>query len=199
MKRPNKFRAKRSGGESGMSLIELMIAGFVLTVGMMGSLAMIMISIQSNSRNRFDSTGTMVAQLVMEHINTIPTNQVDTSTGLLVTKIPITDCTTASHTGQTWDVIVTGGAIGSAGAGASLNSSGDIDWTQSYAGVTTGYKMLYHSCGDVVWEARWNVQQLTTLTKLITVSSRQSGTAGKTPKSGYVFALPVTLRTISGP
>src|SRR5262249_41356683 len=90
--------------ESGMRLLELMFAGLGLTVGMLGALIMIVIAIQSNSRNKFDSTGTMVAQLVMEHINTMPTNQINMATGGLVTQIPVTDCNTAIHAAQTWQI-----------------------------------------------------------------------------------------------
>jgi Tfp pilus assembly protein PilV len=200
--RRTRIRRARSP-QSGMSLIELMIAGFVLTVGMMGSLAMIMIAIQSNSRSKFDSTGTMVAQLVIEHINTMPTNQ-NRLDGTPATYIPVTDCTTyhpngtVNHTAKTWQVKIVGGSVGT-NVGADLDANKNIDWTQTYARVPDGYKMLYYSCGDVVWEARWSIMTISNLTRLVTVSSRQSGTAGKTPSSGYVFALPVTLRTVSGP
>jgi hypothetical protein len=187
---------RQRGQESGMSLLELMFAGFVLTVGMLGSLIMIVIAIQSNSRNKFDSTGTMVAQLVMEHINTMPTNQLDAG-GVLVTQIPVTDCETDSHVAQTWQISVVGG-VPPNGNGATIAGS-NIDWTQTYAGVPNGYKMQYWSCGDVVWEVRWNIQQLTTLTKLIVVSARQAGTANAVTRTGFSFAPPVTLRTISGP
>src|SRR5205085_12498225 len=88
MKIANLTRMKK---QQGMSLIELMFAGFVLTVGMMGSLIMITVAIASNSRNKFDSTGTMVAQMIMEHINTMPTNQLD-SAGVLVDHINVADC-----------------------------------------------------------------------------------------------------------
>jgi Tfp pilus assembly protein PilV len=190
-------KRQRSDSQRGMSLLELMFAGFVLTIGMLGSLILITTAMQSNNRNRFDSTGTMVAQLVMEHINTMPTNQLDPATGNLVTQIPVTDCATSSHAAQTWNVSVVGGAVGT-GNGATV-SGAQIDWTQTYAAVPAGYKMLYWSCGDVVWEVRWNIQQLSNLTKIIIVSSRQSGTANAAVKSGFIFAPPVTLRTVSGP
>jgi Tfp pilus assembly protein PilV len=177
-------------------LIELMFAGFVLTVGMLGSLIMIMTAMQSNSRSKFDSTGTMVAQLVMEHINTMPTNQ--TVGGVLVTSIPITDCTTASHAAETWNVSVIGMPIG-VGQGATLDANNEIDWTQIYDAVPNGYKMRYYSCGDVVWEVRWRIVQVSTLTKTIIVSARQSGTANAGVRSGFIFSPPVTLRTVSGP
>jgi Tfp pilus assembly protein PilV len=188
-------KQQRHKSQRGMSLLELMFAGFVLTVGMLGSLILITAAMQSNNRNRFDSTGTMVAQLVMEHINTMPTNQIDPATGTTVASIPITDCATASHAAQTWTVSVVGNP---AGAGAAISGS-DIDWTQTYAAVPANYKMQYWSCGDVVWEVRWHIVQVSTLTKLIIVASRQSGTANVSVKTGMIFAPPVTLRTVSGP
>jgi Tfp pilus assembly protein PilV len=194
IKRRKQVRTKSRYAERGMSLIELAFAGFVLTVGMLGSLVLILAAMQNNSRSKFDSTGTMVAQLVMEHINTMPTNQ--TSGGVLVTSIPITDCTTPSHAGQTWNVSVVG--QNPAGVGAAISGS-EIDWTQDYAAVPAGYKMLYWSCGDVVWEVRWHIAQWSGLTKVIVVSARQSGTANAKVKSGFIFSPPVTLRTVSGP
>lgn len=194
MKRRKKMSSQSRRSERGMTLLELMFAGFVITIGMLGSLVMILAAMQNNSRSKFDSTGTMVAQLVMEHINTMPTNQ--TAGGVLVTSIPVTDCTTPNHAGQTWNVSVVG--QDQTGVGAAVSGS-EIDWTQDYAAVPNGYKMLYWSCGDVVWEVRWHIAQWSTLTKIIIVSARQSGTANAKVKSGFIFSPPVTLRTVSGP
>ena len=201
-----RFAIKKHHPESGMSLLELMFAGFVLTVGMLGALVMITTAIQSNSRNKYDSTGTMVAQLVLEHQTTMPTNQTDVA-GALVTSIPVTDCETPTHSPKTWSVAVGGADVASGGAGAKIDLSsfgtnpnyGNIDWTQDAASVPAGYIMYYYSCGDVTWEARWNIQQVSNLAKLITVSARHSGTETAKVKSGMIFAPPVTLRTINGP
>src|SRR5258706_15089115 len=74
---------RKAGRQSGMSLIELMFAGFILVVGFMGSLILIFIAIATNTRNKVDTTGTMIAQMVIEEVNVMSTNNG-------VTTIPIT-------------------------------------------------------------------------------------------------------------
>src|SRR4029078_2515168 len=92
-----RFLRKRSRAK-GMTLIELMIACFVLAVGMLGSLAMIFLAISTNTRNKFDTTGTMIAQTVIEQINTLPTNA--TQSGAFVTAINLTDCQVTDAAGN---------------------------------------------------------------------------------------------------
>src|SRR5213082_3008387 len=72
--------------EAGMSLIELMFAGFVLTVGMLGSLIMITIAISTNQRNKTDTVGTALGQMVIEQIATLPTRD------LSIDHITLKDC-----------------------------------------------------------------------------------------------------------
>ena len=97
-------------------------------------------------------------------------------------------------------MIATAGAA-APGNGATLeDTSGAIDFTQSYAGVPANYKMRFAGCGaggrQLTFDVRWYVQTLTANTRLITVAARPLGaTAGDHPVQ---FALPVTLRTIGG-
>jgi type II secretory pathway pseudopilin PulG len=181
--------------QRGMTLIELMVACFVLVVGMLGSLAMILMAIATNGRNKYDTTGTMLAQMVIEQIATLPTN---TST----TQITLTDCTTLTHAGQPHAMAVVGGDIG-VPTGAALvpetdvnryRRPGDIDFTE--AAPPAGYSMTWHSCGDLNFDVRWNVNQVNERTRLITVSARQVAFARN---NANLYAPPVTLRTISGP
>jgi Tfp pilus assembly protein PilV len=186
------LRKKKLGTEAGMTLIELALAGFILTVGMMGSLVLIFIAIQSNGRNKIDTTGTMIAQMVIEQINVMPTNSG-------VETIPIKDCVTTAHpTATTWTIEVNGNATPSTapngGIGAQL-SNGVIDFTQAQTAVPANYGMLYHTCGDSTYDVRWNVQQLTTLTRVVIVSARLQNAAGTIAQ----YSPPVTLRTINGP
>src|SRR5260370_25780065 len=58
-------------GESGMSLLELMIAMAVLTVGMLGSMVMILVGMQSNTRNKTDSSPTVLDHEILEKIATL--------------------------------------------------------------------------------------------------------------------------------
>src|SRR6266478_3860373 len=58
-------------GERGMSLLELVIAMAVLTIGMMGSMVMILTGMQSNSRNKTDNTATVLDQEILEMFATL--------------------------------------------------------------------------------------------------------------------------------
>lgn len=174
---------KTRSREAGMTLIELLFAGFVLVVGFMGSLILIFIAISSNTRNKTDTTATMLSQLVIEQINVMPTNTT-------VATIAISDCVTPNHTtADNWSIGITDG-------GATLDSDNNIDFTQAYASVPTNYKMTYYTCGDVTYDVRWHVTQLSPgLTRMIVVSARQLGASSNIG----LFSPPVSLRTISGP
>jgi Tfp pilus assembly protein PilV len=174
-RKPNRLRRK----ESGMSIIELMIAMVVLLVGIIGSLALAGLAIGNNGRNRQQSNSTTVAQMVTEKIMSIPASASTTLT--------ITDCS------NTNDTINTAGT--SAGAGAPLLSSGAVDFSQT---AVANYSLSYTACGSQgrqsVYDVRWNIQTLSSYTKLLTVSAQLKGN-GKNP---VYFSLPVTIRTIVG-
>jgi prepilin-type N-terminal cleavage/methylation domain-containing protein len=194
-----RFLEKRSS-QKGMTLIELMIACFVLAVGMLGSLAMIFLAIATNSRNKFDTTGTMIAQTIIEQINTLPTNA--TSGGAFVTAISLTDCGTTTHTATAHSISVQAGDVG-VPVGAALvpnndadlsRKPGDIDFAET--APPAGYNMKWHTCGDIEYDVRWNIVQISERSKLITVSARQQIFSRNNVK---MYAPPVTLRSISGP
>lgn len=191
---------KKRRSEAGISLLELMIAGFVLVVGMMGSLMMITLAIAGNSRNKLDTTGTMVAQLVIEQINALPTNIPNTT-------IPVRDCAATpttfsiSVTDPTTDPVTLQGT----GSGANLTADGlDIDFSQALGAVPAGYGMLYQTCGGtdatrITYDVRWHIRQISGLTRMVIVSARRLGGAGTGAGSAVFFQRPITLRTISGP
>src|ERR1700676_4328618 len=58
--------------QRGSSLIELMVACLVLIVGVAGTVSLIPIAIGANSRNRQQSNSTVIAQMVMEKIMSVP-------------------------------------------------------------------------------------------------------------------------------
>jgi Tfp pilus assembly protein PilV len=188
--------------ERGMSLIELMIASFVLVVGMLGSLSLILMAIATNSRNKYDTTGTMLAQMVIEQVNTLPTTTPNTT-------ITMTDCETKDaagnikHAAKDHTVAVVGGDM-YVPKGAKLvpvddtDSSrrpGDIDFTEATP-ADPNYQMSWYTCGDAVFDIRWNITKVSERSRLITVSARQLLYKGK---NANLYAPPVTLRTISGP
>lgn len=190
-----RMRQRNRANQRGMSLVELMIACFVLVIGMLGSLSLIMMAIATNSRNKFDTTGTMLAQMVIEQVNTLPTN---TTT----TQITLTDCKTPTHAATDHTVAVIGGDVG-VPTGAALvpvtdtdtsRRAGDIDFSE--ASPLTNYHMDWTTCGDARYDIRWNIVQVSTRSRLITVSARQMLFQGK---NANLYAPPVTLRTISGP
>jgi prepilin-type N-terminal cleavage/methylation domain-containing protein len=184
--------------QAGFTLVELMVAMVVLAVGL-GALAPLFISAAlANNKNSRNATATMLAQLVLEQISSQNPNSTAT--------IFVTDCL-----GNVWAVNSTGGAA-PAGAGATLDATasdysyGGIDPTQAYAAIppatatTPGYAMQYADCGAAgtqsTYDVRWNVVNIDTYTRLITVSAREVSPA--TQLGGRVYSLPVTVRGIGG-
>lgn len=187
----------RGNRESGLTLIELLLAMLVLAIGMAGVMILITTAIASNNRNKIDTAGTMLAQTVLEQIAAQPAS---VSTG-----IPITDCRPASRGGpQTFNMSTAPGAQPN-GAGALL-TNGNIDYIQGVGAVPAGYQMTFFTCGannrEVPYDVRWNVMTITsvsgtTITKLVTVSARQVAPIGGNTQLRF-FAPPITLRTIAG-
>ena len=196
---------RKPRGQRGMTLIELMIAGVVLAVGMAGLALLFSASATSVNRTKLDSGATLVAKAVLE--------QIAAQDPSLTTAVDLKDCS-----GTTWSVNTAGGATVGTSAGANINTTsssvfyGGIDFTQNYSAVTTGYKMLYKDCGTDVnqtggfttYDVRWNVTTLSidtsnsVRTRMIVVAAKQNGVkAGQL--GGMYFAIPVTLRAIGGP
>lgn len=183
---PSRFSPPRPE-QRGMTLIELMIALTVLVVGLLGTLTIMTIAVAANGRNRLDSSSSTMVQMVSEKITSIPANTTGTPALLTITDCNPAGSPTADHSVNT--------AGTSSGAGAPLDSNGNVDFTQA---TVDGYSMTYYACGtsgrQVLYDVRWNIQTKTRYAKLITVSARMSG-AGSDLK---YFATPVTVRTIMG-
>src|SRR6266700_6414531 len=122
--------------ERGISLVELVIAITVLAIGMAGLAVLFSTAIMNNSRSKGDTSGTMLAQTVLETIAAQPANTAATFT--------LTDCDPSGATN--WTVATTGTA--SPGSGANIDTSTNgIDFTQAYSGVPANYKMQFVACG----------------------------------------------------
>jgi len=180
--------------ERGTTLVELMVAMFMLTVGMGAMLVLFMNSTVSNNRNVRDTSSTLLAQMVLEQINS---QHINSNVAIVVT-----DCT-----GVQWTVATAGGAAPN-GAGANLDQNansltyGGIDQTQAFNAIPANYAMRYTDCDpngqQAVYEVRWNVMTITAnATRLITVSARQAN-VNSNQLGGARFAAPVTLRGIAG-
>jgi prepilin-type N-terminal cleavage/methylation domain-containing protein len=187
-------RRVRSGKRAmdGFSLVELMIAITVLAIGMAGLAVLFSTAIMNNSRSKGDTSGTMLAQTVLEKIAAQPANTAASFT--------LTDCNPSGATN--WTVATAGTA--SPGSGAAINASNGIDFTQPYSAVPANYKMQFVTCGSggrqTPYEVRWNVQTMSANTRLITVAARPlaAASAAGNGNQALLFALPITLRTIGG-
>jgi len=179
--------------QAGFSLLELMIAALVMVVGLTGGLLLIMTAVANNSRDKMDSTGTVLAQTTLEMIASVPANATASSTPS--SNVTVVDCnptsTSASHTVNT---------LGSnTGAGAPLTSGGAIDFSQA---AVSGYSMSYYACqastGDrqTIYDVRWNVKTLSADAKLVTVAAQRS--SADTSGNPIAFQVPVSIKMIVG-
>ncbi|HEY5164192.1 MAG TPA: hypothetical protein VII81_14380, partial [Terriglobales bacterium] len=95
-------RGKDLRGDSGVTMVEVMIAGVVMVVGFLGLMILITTAIATNNRNKMDTNATLVAQMVMEEIKS------NYATGVSPV---LTDCA-----GNSWTIAYApGGAAGSSG------------------------------------------------------------------------------------
>lgn len=182
MQKRNMMRAAKSS-QGGMSLIEMMIACLVLLVGVLAMAALIPLAIGTNSKNRQQSNSTVIAQMLMEKILSVPPGA----------PIPtLSDCTGASTT-----ITASGTQTGS---GGTLLSNGDIDFTQSpgSSGDPAGYYMLYTACGtggkQSIYDVRWHISEPSPYVELVTVSARLKGSNGNL----VLYSPTVTIRSMIG-
>ena len=191
------FHRPQESGEGGMTLIELLIAIAVLTVGMLGSMGLIVAGMQTNSRSRTDTTGTVLDQEVIEEFASLKNYP-------LIGTVTIYDCSTGGGNAHLASLVQ---GLSPNGNGAALDAQGNIDWTQAAPTFATsgtpGYAMRYRTCGGDIYEVRWNVMQVDPSTNnrmsLLTVSSRQiaaqaAQNAGR--NQAVLYARPTTLRTL---
>jgi Tfp pilus assembly protein PilV len=173
---------KNRNPESGMTLIELMIASVVLIFGMLSIMGLLMLAIGNNGRSKIDSGATMLTQVVLEQVSAKLAGGGPGS---------ITDNSNCNNTGTTWTIEDQPG-------GATL-SGGKIDFTQAQAPlIANNYAMNYVDCNNNVpmdYDVRWNIQSIgANGTYLVTVGARpKSFKAGR-----FTFAIPVTMRAYVG-
>jgi Tfp pilus assembly protein PilV len=176
------MRASKSS-QRGMSLIEMMIACLVLLVGVLAMALLIPLAIGTNSRNRQQSNSTVIAQMLIEKILSVPPGAPPAT---------LTDCT-----GAATNITVTGTA---AGSGATLLASGDVDFSQTAgsAGAPAGYYMLYTACGSggqqSTYDVRWNIMTPSPYVERVIVSAKLKG-LGTNP---VLFSPAVTIRSMIG-
>jgi prepilin-type N-terminal cleavage/methylation domain-containing protein len=168
----------QSGQESGLTLIELMIAMLVLAVGIMGSMALIIRAVGGDAWSKQLSNSTVLAQSITERIMAIPA----------ATNSPVTiaDCTNTFST------------VNTAPGGSAVTSSGDVDFTVA---PVANYQMLYTDCDtnghQATYDVRWNIAAVNNslgFVKVLTVSAQLKHTGN----NAVAFAPVATVRTIIG-
>jgi prepilin-type N-terminal cleavage/methylation domain-containing protein len=173
-------KCKSSASEQdGVTLIEMMIAMVVLAVGILGAMSLVITAISGDGRSKQQSNSTALTQMVTERIMAVAASNNATVT--------IADCT-----GTIYNVSTTGS---SSGTGASLTSSGDVDFTQA---TVANYYMPYTDCATLyrqaTYDVRWNIKTLSSYAKLLTVSARLRSVGS----NARVYAPQVTIRTVVG-
>ena len=165
----------------GFTLVELTVAMFVLTVGVLGGMIMIVLGMTRDNTNRMDTTATNAAQAVMEQIAAVPAS----NDGPLT----VTDCVPKNLT------VTTAGNAG--GLGATLTANGDVDFTQP---AVASYQINYTVCGTnglrTTYDVRWRIVTLADGGKLVIVAAGHPTIYNKSHAMAYIT--PVTLRTIVG-
>ena len=169
--------------------MEVLVGAVVLGVGVAAFTVLLLNGIMSNSRNRRDTSSTLLAQVTTEEIvwavaNNVPAPQ-------------MTDCM-----GTAFNVNTTGGAL-PGGSGAPLTASGDINFT---AATVAGYSMTYNVCRAnnviVQYDVRWNIANTdisggSVYARRVTVAARPREASNGGTNSARLFAFPATIRTIA--
>lgn len=174
--------------QAGFSLMELLIALTMLTIGMAGIAIMVTSAMITDYRNRNDTTASMLSQRVLSRISSVPVNYA-------ILPTTITDCKP-----QTWTLATrAGGANLVTSSSAAPNLIGDIDWSQKYADITANYAMQYQTCSGAVYEVRWNINVVNGYTNQVSVGARPISAANVSPQFQQLqYGKPVTLRSIVG-
>jgi hypothetical protein len=182
-----KPQGKRTTAESGITIVETMMAAFILVIGSLAMVGLIVRSIATNNRNKLDSTQMMLATSIAEQIDSTIIGS-GTST--------LTDCNGTTHTIDT-----------QIAHGASLSGE-DIDFSENIAADSTknDYHMDYvlrTPCSPSgsfqgTYDVRWHVGIVGSITQtktyLLTIGARLKDHG----EGNLLFSAPVTVRVMSG-
>ncbi len=200
--------ASCSKRQRGLTLIELMMALFVLAVGLGGAMILISTAIAGNNRNKLDTTATLLSQMVMENVLAAGNANMPPPPPAVTPPhyVSVTDCT--GNTSQIW--LDPGPQAW--GTPPKLTASGEIDFSQPPP--PAGYYMLYKVCKaggqTAVYDVRWVIVPVkwagscpgtpcTMYTKQVIVAARPTGATNANNKQTiFFFGLPITLRGVSG-
>jgi prepilin-type N-terminal cleavage/methylation domain-containing protein len=186
-------RAKRNR-QKGFSVIELLIAMFILTIGLLGGMLIMLAAMATNSRNRMDSTAVALAQSTLDRIIVLSISDPNQTSIMR-------DCLgnqTIVNTSVGGAPLTNFNGIGNAGVS-------NIDFSQA---PVPGYQMLYAVCAagaadsnPQYYDVRWAIQGPlgTGNTQLVLVGAKHTNENGNGGgKAARFFNLPITLRAIRG-
>ena len=188
-------------------MIEMMISVAVLGIALLGSLAMVLMGLQSDSRNKTDSTATILDQEIIERFGTL--KNYPKPGGVLITDCALNAGNANQHLaslGSGPAPTGNGATLFTAANAPSMASAGDIDWTAAApvmaTSATAGYAMQYQTCHGDIYEVRWNIMDVNGSNRIsmLTVSARPrmavTASAVGSANRAVLFAWPVTLRTL---
>lgn len=188
-------RGSKRRVQAGFTLIELIVAGALLVIGVMALSTMVALAVKNNGHSRLDSSATMLNQAVVEQVMSGISFQSycspsDTSPACTTGQASLYDCGT--HTVANANPWPIHSALGGAGL-----ISGKIDFSQPQVG---GYSMNYVTClgsNRITYDVRWNISALTStdntsFTHILTVGSRMLGGPG-------IINFPINMRVMLGP
>ena len=180
---------KHKRRDAGATLVETMLAIMILIICSLSIMGLVSTAIAMNHRNKVESTGTMLAQSVVEQIKATIIGSGSSS---------LRDCA-----GTLW-TINTAAGTGGIPAGAALSGAW-VDFSET--SPPTNYHMNYVvkspcSSGGAqtrTYDVRWNVQIVgapanNTNTYLITVGARLQGHS----EGNMIYPLPVNFRVLVG-
>jgi len=178
-------RSSGQAGQAGFSMVELLIAIVILLVGVVAVAQLVPTAIQSNTRNRYDSTGLILAQRQLDLMTTQDLRAGFPAPGahfFFCTPEPsdlsITPTVSPCPNGVagTFAVYRLGLANAAPGditpqqAGAALAPGNlEINWAQTFAAIPPGYKNRFtlsetalvggaaQGVGGAQYETRWHV------------------------------------------
>ena len=128
--------------QSGVSMIEVMIASLLLVIASLSILTLIAVSIATNNRNRMDSTGTMLAQAVVQQIK---------ATLIGTGQASLTDCD-----GNAWLIDTNPG--GAALMGSSIDFSESAPPTNYHMNFVMKSPCESDAVQQDIYDVRWHVE-----------------------------------------
>lgn len=181
-----RFQQTGRSAQPGFSYVELLIAMTVLSVGLLGGIAVIGAATAGNGRSKLHSTAATLAESTLEKILALPQGLAGAGA-----QTSMTDCQ-----GNTFTVDTTANPDASPLIDSGAFGGKQVNFAQP---PSVGYSMQYVVCAagqTVSYDVRWRIEPgPTPSTQLVTVSAKAlPGTA--TP--AVAFVRPVTLRGLRG-